>query len=214
MLHLLIRGCDRKFLVTAKTCSLLACFRPRSPYDIIFLLPSLHVLSRDGYLDSKGGRRTHRLYMMGRNQGLYTIRHFRSKHNPYQSSGYEIAPLVKIYWWHLNLENSFELFVNRLSTVCYVIRSVKVHVSTYKSYYTLCPFSFTYDIGHNILWESTHSSKVFNIQKTAIRIIMGRRSGESYRNLCKELKICHLNRSINFLRSYLWLITKATLRQI
>ena len=152
------------------------------------LLPTIHVLSHDGYLDSKGWRRTHRSCMTDRNQGLQTTRHFRSKHKPYQSSGYEIAPWVKIYWWHLNLENSFALLINRLTKAWYVIRSVKVHVSTYTSYYTLCPFSFRYDIWHHILWESIHSSKVFNIQKTAIRIIMGRWSGESCRNLFERIK--------------------------
>jgi hypothetical protein len=41
-----------------------------------------------------------------------------------------------------------------------------------------------------IFWgNSTHSSKIFKINKRAIRIIMGRRSRDACRNLFKELKI-------------------------
>jgi hypothetical protein len=41
-----------------------------------------------------------------------------------------------------------------------------------------------------IFWgNSTNNSKIFTIQKRAIRIIMGRKSRDSCRNIFKELKI-------------------------
>jgi hypothetical protein len=47
--------------------------------------------------------------------------------------------------------------------------------------------------GGIIFWgNSTHSSKIFQIQKRAVRIIMGRRRSEFYRNLFKELNILPL----------------------
>jgi len=66
--------------------------------------------------------------------------------------------------------------------------------------------------GGIIFWRnSTHSSKIFKIQKKAVRIIMGRWRSESCRNLFKELKILPLKSQYILSLYFLWLITKATL---
>jgi len=83
--------------------------------------------------------------------------------------------------------------INKLSTACYVIRSVKPYVNTnaiIMIYNSLFHAVMTYGIifGGN----SFHSIQVFRMQKRAIRIIMGRGNRESCRNLFKELKILPL----------------------
>jgi hypothetical protein len=66
--------------------------------------------------------------------------------------------------------------------------------------------------GGFIFWGNpTRSSKIFQIQKRAVRIVMGRRRSESYRNLLKELKILPLKSQYILPLLFLWLITKATL---
>ena len=63
---------------------------------------------------------------------------------------------------------------NKLSTVCYVIRSVKPSVNTnaiIMIYHSLFHAVMTYGI---IFWgNSSHSTQVYKMQKRAIRIIMG-----------------------------------------
>jgi hypothetical protein len=66
-----------------------------------------------------------------------------------------------------------------------------LHVSTYTNNYTLCPFPFSYDIWHHILGEFNPQFK--SVQDTKEQSdVMGRRSGESCRNLLIELKILPL----------------------
>jgi hypothetical protein len=83
--------------------------------------------------------------------------------------------------------------INKLSTACYVIRSIKPYVNTnaiIMIYHSLFHAVMTYGI---IFWgNSSHSTEVFKIQKKAIRIIMGCGSRESCRNLFKELHILPL----------------------
>jgi len=84
-------------------------------------------------------------------------------------------------------------FINKLSTACYVIRSVKPCVNTnaiIMIYHSLFHTVMSYGI---IFWgNSSHSIQVFRMQKKAIRIIMGRGNRESCRNLFKELNILPL----------------------
>jgi hypothetical protein len=83
--------------------------------------------------------------------------------------------------------------INKLSTVCYVIRSVKPYVNAnaiIMIYHSLFHAVMTYGI---IFWgNSSHSIQGFRMQKKAIRIIMGRGNKESCRNLFKELNILPL----------------------
>ena len=93
----------------------------------------------------------------------------------------------------LTWKNHIELLINWLSTAFYVIWSVKPCMSRttlITVYYALFRVVMT---GGIIFWgNSTHSSKIFQTQKRAVRIIMGRRQSESCRNLFKELKILPL----------------------
>jgi hypothetical protein len=83
--------------------------------------------------------------------------------------------------------------INKLSTACYVIRSVKPYANTnvnVMTYHSLFHAVMNYGI---IFWgTSSNSTQVFKMQKKAIRIIMGRSNRESCRNLFKELNILPL----------------------
>ena len=83
--------------------------------------------------------------------------------------------------------------INKLSTVSYVIRSVKPFVNTnaiIMIYHFLFHAVMTYGI---IFWgNSSHSIQVFRIQKKAMRIIMERGNRESCRHVFKELNILPL----------------------
>jgi len=83
--------------------------------------------------------------------------------------------------------------INKLSTACYIIRSVKPYVNAnaiIMIYHFLFHAVMTYGI---IFWgKSFHSIQVFRMQKKAIRIIMGHGNRESCRNLFKELNILPL----------------------
>jgi hypothetical protein len=71
-------------------------------------------------------------------------------------------------------------FINKLSTACYVIRSVKPYVNTnvrIMIYHSLFHSVMNYGI---IFWgNSSHNTQVFKMQKKAIRIIMGCGNRES-----------------------------------
>ena len=88
--------------------------------------------------------------------------------------------------WKPNIEH----LINKLSSACYLIRSVKPYVSTnviILIYHSLFHAVMTYGI---IFWgNSSHSTQVFRMQKKAIRIITGHGNRESCRNLFKELNI-------------------------
>jgi len=81
--------------------------------------------------------------------------------------------------------------INKLSTACYVIRSVKPYVNAIiMIYYSLFHAVMTYG---KIFWgNSSHSIQVFRMQKKAIRIIIGHGNRESCRNLFKKLNILPL----------------------
>ena len=50
-------------------------------------------------------------------------------------------------------------------------------------------FSYHYELHINILGNSAHSMNIFRMQKNIIGIIMGRISGDSWRDLFKKLRI-------------------------
>ena len=82
--------------------------------------------------------------------------------------------------------------INKLSTACYVIRSVKPYMNrnAIMIYHSLFHAVLTYGI---IFWRnSSHSIQVFRVQKKAIRIIIGCGNRESCGNLFKELNILPL----------------------
>jgi hypothetical protein len=80
--------------------------------------------------------------------------------------------------------------INKLSTACYVIRSVKPYVNTnvlIMIYHSFFHAVMNYGI---MFWgNSSHSIQVFKMQKKAIRIIMGCGNRESCRNLFKKQNI-------------------------
>jgi hypothetical protein len=75
----------------------------------------------------------------------------------------------KISWrWHI------EYIGSKLSTVCYMMRSIKPYTSihTMKKAYHSC-FSSTIQYGLAFWGNSSQSIKVFRIQKNIIRIMLG-----------------------------------------
>ena len=89
--------------------------------------------------------------------------------------------------------NHTDYLTNRLSTACYIIKSVKPYINTnaiIRIYHSLCHAVMAYGI---IFWgNSSHSTQVFKMQKRAIRIIMGHGNRESCRNVFKKLNILPL----------------------
>jgi hypothetical protein len=83
--------------------------------------------------------------------------------------------------------------VIKLSTACYVIRSLKPcmsHKTLLQIYYSLFHSVMSYGI---IVWgNSYHSIKIFRMQRRVIRIIMGHRSKDSCRNAFTALEILPL----------------------
>ena len=90
----------------------------------------------------------------------------------------------------LKLGSLTEQLTNRFSSLCYAIRQIKPYMSQtmlITIYYSHFQSIMSYGI---IFWGNyTHNSKIFNIQKRAIGIIMGKMSTAPCRNLFKELKI-------------------------
>ena len=93
----------------------------------------------------------------------------------------------------LSWKPHIDRLINKLSTACYVIRSLKPHVNTnaiIMIYLSLFHTVMTYGI---ISWgNSSHSPQVFRMQKRPIRIIMGCGNRESCRNLVNGLNILPL----------------------
>jgi hypothetical protein len=93
----------------------------------------------------------------------------------------------------LSWRNHNDLLTNKLSTACYVLRSNKTYMShspLTMVYYSLFHSIMTYKI---IFWgSSSHNQKIFKIQRTVIRIIMGHSSTDSHSNLYKNWEILPL----------------------
>ena len=93
----------------------------------------------------------------------------------------------------LSWKHHIDLVTRKLSTICYLIRNIKPYLS-------LCTLKMTYHslfhsiMSHGIIFwgNSPHSSKIFKIQKRAIRTMMGCGYRESCRKLFMELKILPL----------------------
>ena len=89
----------------------------------------------------------------------------------------------------LSWKPHIEHVINKLSTTCYVIRSVKPRVNTN----AVIMIFHTVMTSGIIFWgNSSHCIQVFRMQKKAIRIIMAHGNKESCRNLFKELDILPL----------------------
>jgi hypothetical protein len=92
-------------------------------------------------------------------------------------------------FWRTHIEE----LISKLSTACYVIRSIK----PYMSHTTL--IMVDYSLFHSIMnyglifcGNSSYSCTIFRMQRKVIRIIMGCRSRDSCRNLFKKLRILPL----------------------
>jgi hypothetical protein len=93
----------------------------------------------------------------------------------------------------LSWRNHIEELISKLSTACYVIRSIKPymsHTTLIMVYYSLFLSIMNYGL---IFWRnSSYSCKIFRLQKKVIRIIMGCRSRDSCNNLFNKLRILPL----------------------
>jgi hypothetical protein len=91
--------------------------------------------------------------------------------------------------WKIHIEQ----IIPKLSAACYAVRSIQRLMSqeTLMMVYYACVHSvMSYGL---IFWgNSTHSITFFKIQKNMIRIIRGRRSRDSYRDLFKNLNVLPL----------------------
>ena len=82
--------------------------------------------------------------------------------------------------------------IPKLGKACYVLRCIGPFMSqdAFKSvYYSYFHSLITYGI---IFWGTSHSSHIFQLQKKAVRIIMGARPRDSCRELFKHLRILPL----------------------
>ena len=93
-----------------------------------------------------------------------------------------------LYW-----NNHIELTIKKLSKTCYIIRKAKAHMSVSSLkviYHAFFHSVLSYGI---IFWGNTlYSSKIFRIQKKAIRIMEGCQNRVSCRNLFKKFEILPL----------------------
>jgi hypothetical protein len=91
--------------------------------------------------------------------------------------------------WNLHIEN----VINKLTRVCYIIRSVKPYMSSSSLvtiYYSLFHSILSYGI---IFWgQSTNSKKLFMLQKRVVHLITGHGNRSSSRNLFRLLEILPL----------------------
>jgi hypothetical protein len=102
--------------------------------------------------------------------------------------------MTKFLGLHIDNTLSWKLRIQQvlhtLRAACYVLRSVKPYMSQEILkivYYASFHSAMSYGI---IFWgNSTDSTKIFKMQKRAIRIITGSRNRDSCRDLFKNLKI-------------------------
>jgi hypothetical protein len=110
-----------------------------------------------------------------------------------------ITPITDIIFLGIYLQDSInrschiEYIIPKLSSACYVMRSIKpiMPINTLKTvYYSHFNTIITYGLP---FWgNSSHSTKIFKIQKRMIRIMMGYRNSLSCRSLFKKLEILPL----------------------
>jgi hypothetical protein len=96
----------------------------------------------------------------------------------------------------LKLDNTFswkihiDTVVLKLSSACYVIRTVKPLLPRESLKMVYCSYFHSIMTYGLVFWRnSCHSNIIFRLQKKAVRIIMGIRDGESCRKYFRELKI-------------------------
>jgi hypothetical protein len=105
----------------------------------------------------------------------------------------------------LSGKSHIEQVLYMLNAACYALRSVKPYMSQEilkMVYYAYFHSAISYGI---IFWgNSADSTKIFKMQKRAIRIIVGRRNRDSCRALCKNLKYYHFTHNTYSYSYYLW----------
>jgi hypothetical protein len=92
----------------------------------------------------------------------------------------------------ISRNNPSDQLMSKLSTACYVIRSVKPCMT--QETLRVISFSyghsiFTYDI---IIWGNSSYCDIFKVQKRIIRVITNSRNGDSCHTLFKKLNILPL----------------------
>jgi hypothetical protein len=95
--------------------------------------------------------------------------------------------------YSLNSSYHVESIIPKLSSACYIMRSIKPYmpINTMKTiYYSYLNTIMSYSL---FLWgNSPHSLKIFRIQKKTIRIMTGCNNRASCRNLFRKLEILPL----------------------
>jgi hypothetical protein len=93
----------------------------------------------------------------------------------------------------MNWRCHIEYIGSKLSTVCYMMRSIKPYtsISTIKKVYHSC-FNSVIQYGLPFWCNSPQSLKIFRVQKNIIRIMMGQRRRDSCWSLFRELEILPL----------------------
>jgi hypothetical protein len=110
-----------------------------------------------------------------------------------------ITPVTDIKFLGIYLQDSInwschiEYIIPKLSSACYVMRSVKpiMPINTLKTVY-FSHFNAIIPYGLPFWGNSPHSTKIFKMQKRIVRIMMGYRNRVSCRSLFKGLEILPL----------------------
>jgi hypothetical protein len=90
----------------------------------------------------------------------------------------------------LSWKQRIDTIIPKLNKACYIIRRLKLHLSTTVLKMVYCAFFHSVMSFGLIFWgNSTNSRCVFKLQKRVIRIIMGAKNRDSCREFFKLLKI-------------------------
>jgi len=129
---------------------------------------------------------------------------FKTKNTPTNNINivckeYPITALSNIKFLGIYINNlinwncHIEYIIPRLSSACYIMRSIKPYMSL-NTLRTIYYSYFNSIISYGLLFwgNSTHSLKIFRLQKKIIRIMIGCGSRASCRELFKKLKILPL----------------------
>jgi hypothetical protein len=93
----------------------------------------------------------------------------------------------------LSWKPHFEYIIPKLSTACYAIRIMKPYMS--QNNLMMIYFSYFHSVTNYglLFWDnSSHSTKIFRLQKCIIRIIFGCKSRDSCRQPFKKIQILPL----------------------
>jgi hypothetical protein len=99
--------------------------------------------------------------------------------------------------YSLNWSSHVECIISKLSSACYIMRSIKPYMPL-KTLKSICYSYFNTVMCYGLyFWgNSPHSIKIFRLQKKIIRIMTGSNSRASCRNLLEKLKFYLLHLSI------------------